>query len=511
MGRESLAALNAVNNSIRGFNESQNYYDNRDNQAMKREQHDAAMQQSGLSAQVAQQNLQINKMEISNQKRAQLAQQAMQEWRLAETGSKEYDPALHEALVENGMAAYSPLSYMDDSFSQKWLKLRPVMAEVNKGNIAAARSPEVMKLLSDAYSDQVKKGVGERHPVLGKKIVDKEIVGLKPAPDQQYIGVVVRSTLEDGSSYDDMMTMGRGTDPGDPVRMVKLRDLLGDINSSINLATVMSRPDKRDRFKSAYDVIYPSAESKPSSTIGKLIADRDALLKKDPESPEIAHFNSAIKKAATGTKGIRVLPDGTVEVGGSGEEIMPLDKPNARKSQEKLISSIESLKRMDKIYSDYKPEFLTFQGRLKNGFSALKDKAGVDLSDDERTALRQYRRFSQNVDTEFNAYRKLITGAAAAVAELESLKKAMISTDLSPEQFESAWETYRSELAYTVRIHNRLLRQGLEPGTEQFGEALDQMYVAGEDDSHTARGEELERQGLGDDEIVSTLQEEGYL
>ena len=125
--------------------------------------------------------------------------------------------------------------------------------------------------------------------------------------------------------------------------------------------------------------------------------------------------------------------------------------------------------------------------------------------------IRQHSKFSKGVNAEFNAYRKLITGAAAAVQELEDLKKAMISTDLSPDEFEAAFNEYSMELSRTLRIRNKVLREGLKPGTKQYGEELNRMYLTGDDDKMDARGDELEASGMSDDDIVKALEQEGYL
>lgn len=193
----------------------------------------------------------------------------------------------------------------------------------------------------------------------------------------------------------------------------------------------------------------------------------------------------------------------------TGDQV-PLDKTNARESQQQIVSAGESLARLNRIKANYDPSFLTYGGKIKNAVSGFKSKAGIDLSTEERQAVRQYRRFSQSVDREFNAYRKLITGAAAAIAELESLKKATINTDLSPDEFEAAFDEYADELRRTIRIRNKLLRQGISEGSEQFGRELDEMYLSNDDDTIEERGNELEAQGLGPEQIADTLQNEGY-
>ena len=188
-----------------------------------------------------------------------------------------------------------------------------------------------------------------------------------------------------------------------------------------------------------------------------------------------------------------------------------LNKDVEKEASKRAFSAGESLARLGRIKKNYDPSFLTYQGKGERLLSSIKSKANIDLTQDEKQALRQHRRFSQAVNFEFNAYRKAITGAAAAVKELEDLKKAMVSTDLSPVEFEAAFNEYSRELQRSIRIRNRLLREGYQPGTKQFGNELDGLYLSGDDDIVDARGDELHEQGMTPQEIVDTLEKEGYL
>lgn len=200
------------------------------------------------------------------------------------------------------------------------------------------------------------------------------------------------------------------------------------------------------------------------------------------------------------------------------EQPVPLDKPNAKDSQSRVLRSGEALARMKRIGDGYLPEYLTYQGNIRAGLLGMKDKAGVDLTEDERQFLYGRRRFTQNINREFNAYRKEITGAAASMGELESLKKAMLSEDLSPAEFEAAYNEYYTELQYSNRLYNRVLREGLMPGTDQFGERLDDYYLSSDDDDYQARADEiateLRKSGFDGDvglEVMNRLKLEGYV
>lgn len=251
----------------------------------------------------------------------------------------------------------------------------------------------------------------------------------------------------------------------------------------------------------------PRAEKTEAATeLQKLIAARDAL---PPNDPNRQAYNDRIAKITQSSNGISIDAEGNVQIGGPAKE---MQSTNVKEAEARVVGAGESLARLQTIKENYKPVFLTYGGRWNNLVSNIKSKAGFELTDEDRDLLRQRRRFTQGINTEFNAYRKMITGAAASVQELTSLKDAMISDDLSPDAFESAFDEYSSELSRSIRIRNKLLREGLQPGTKQFGSNLDNLFISGGDDTDfEARGDELEEQGMPADKIVDTLEQEGYL
>lgn len=246
------------------------------------------------------------------------------------------------------------------------------------------------------------------------------------------------------------------------------------------------------------------------------------LIKSWKEAPEGSEekrlLEAKIGKEVAQAGGMRISYDAEgrpiIETGGAavaGGNI-PLDKPNAREAQKEVMSTVKSLERLDQIEKDFDPSFLTYGGKMKNWASATAEKIGVDLPKEDATKVKQYRKWAQNVDYEFNAYRSQITGAAAAVAELDRLKTAMLNTDLSKSQWEGAMESYKEELKRSVRLKNRFLREGIDVSDKEGGKQYDQAFLSGQDDQGAmVRGEELEAQGIESDEIVNVLQSEGYL
>lgn len=209
-----------------------------------------------------------------------------------------------------------------------------------------------------------------------------------------------------------------------------------------------------------------------------------------------------------------VGPDGAVTfaqgAGAQGGPAVPLNSAVGRESQQAAITASENLDNLDRIASQFNPDFLTYQGKGRAMLAEVMDKAGT-ARPEQRDLLKAKQAFSQGVSKFFNAYRKEITGAAATEKELEQLKDAVINMDQSPAQFQASLAEMRASIAHTLRIKNRLLREGLRVGSKRFGARMDKLYREGADDDAMTRGEELEQAGKSDDEVVRILVTEGYL
>lgn len=210
-----------------------------------------------------------------------------------------------------------------------------------------------------------------------------------------------------------------------------------------------------------------------------------------------------------------VSPDGTVTFQ-SGKGLSPagLQKKTVGELEKKLVTFETNIDNLKRIEAQIKPEFLTFAGRGKAFFSALKSKAGIDLSKEEKTFLQERTRFTQNINQFFNAYRKEITGAAASVQELEGLKKSMFNEDLGPVEFEAAFDEFKNGVFRGRRLTRKLLREGLTGSLtnkrSEVSKRFDQEFTAGGDDSALDRIRDLEGT-KSKEEIFKILEDEGYI
>lgn len=197
-------------------------------------------------------------------------------------------------------------------------------------------------------------------------------------------------------------------------------------------------------------------------------------------------------------------PDGTVTFG------PPTSSSNVSDMQKKVTSAIDSVAKLQSIEKAFDPKFLTYTGKGKQKLLSVAEKAGVDLSREQQNALAKHREFIEGVEQFFNAYKKEITGAAAAVSEIQQLKESIINPDLSPTEFKASFDRLKREAVRTINIQNELLAKGISPTSKNFELQADNLFLSGRGKTFQERGQELEQQGLSDEEIVQQLKLEGF-
>ena len=242
------------------------------------------------------------------------------------------------------------------------------------------------------------------------------------------------------------------------------------------------------------------AEGSPQTAVAKIRQDLEA----GRITPQQA--DALIANATAPKQGIVVGPDGTVTIGGS-----PALTTSTRSDLQKGVAGdMQLLDQLEATRDAYDPEFLTYGGALKGELTRQAEKLGGSPGAQNQRFLQGRTKFVTQVERSFNAYRQAITGAAAAVQELDRLKKSFINMDMSPSQFEAAYDAYESELKRSIRLRNRLLREGVDPRGPQGGRQLDTLFASGADDDVETRGSELAQQGLSEPEILAQLEREGY-
>lgn len=209
----------------------------------------------------------------------------------------------------------------------------------------------------------------------------------------------------------------------------------------------------------------------------KVAKKSDLVAIQTPEGPKYVTASEAVGKQPVSKKGISLTTAAgdVIEIG--GEPRQGADKKVIRDEQTKVINAANTVKRLDQIKFLVKPEYFTYQSALGAKYDRVKSKLGGKLSKDDLANLQGRRRLVNAIDQEFNQYRKEITGAAAAIQELERLKESFINSDLSYPEFQAAFEEYRAKQVRSMRIAQDILKSGIPLGSKEFTKAHDDAWL----------------------------------
>jgi len=133
-----------------------------------------------------------------------------------------------------------------------------------------------------------------------------------------------------------------------------------------------------------------------------------------------------VNKIAAPPKGMIIESDGaggfTMRTG------VPTGADITKKTQgaieAKLLGGQEQLKRMRIIQRGFKPEYQELGARLARAWTGLKAHVGMDVSEDEKTKLSEYKSFQRKAIENINLYIKELTGAQMSEKEADRLRLA---------------------------------------------------------------------------------------
>lgn len=220
--------------------------------------------------------------------------------------------------------------------------------------------------------------------------------------------------------------------------------------------------------------VVPGSGKRETVTIGNALLDRDTLqvLYRDPQAdPEkIRTFQAfsamnpqqqaqflELQKAGSGTATVYNYPPGA----------MAPDKGTRKDVEAALVSSGERLALYNQIDAQFRPEFLQPKFRVAQSWSAIKDRAGVGLSPQERQTLSDFSQFKQNATTNINKTIKDITGAAMSESEAVRIRSTLpdpgqgLFDGDSPVEFESKMNEALRQLKLVEARNSYILRRGL--------------------------------------------------
>ncbi len=240
------------------------------------------------------------------------------------------------------------------------------------------------------------------------------------------------------------------------------------------------------------------------------------------EKPE--EFNRAFERLAKLQKSEVSLRVGFEKEGAT--------KPVRSKLQTKLSEQQDLMGQVDLLMEKYDPKFTTWTGKgeqwIKRTIERSSQLGQSALSAEDKQNLEKYTQWKQQAEQIFSAYRKQITGAQAAMQEINYLRENMINKDLSDSEFRGAVKLLKEKMARGMRLKRRLLREGFDiselgPGAtdeerRQFAEAqrrADSMWTSGDDfnsrEDRQATLQELKTQGVPPDKALDMLKQWGYV
>lgn len=306
-------------------------------------------------------------------------------------------------------------------------------------------------------------------------------------------------------------------------QITKVQNRGGDASDTIRLRNLLAgNPEENNQAQAAISqrrvlgerlgFLKPAAQPKPESRT-PLAKNLDLLSPEDLSQEERKQI--ILNNLSGSQQRIEMRPDGSfIFASGKGVGAGGSQKKTVTDLEKRLVTFEQNISDLERIEEQVDPEFLTFMGRGKAFFSGLKSKAGIALSPKDKQFVQKRRAFTQNVNRFFNNYRRDITGAAASVQELNGLKKAMFTEDLSPVEFEAAFNEFKDSVFRSRRLIRKLHREGvrgdLRNKKSQAAKRFDSEFTAGGDDSPEDRAAELEAQGIPDEQIEQTLINEGY-
>lgn len=191
-----------------------------------------------------------------------------------------------------------------------------------------------------------------------------------------------------------------------------------------------------------------------------------------------------VQRQAQGSGGTQVSFDEqgnpVVQIGGPYSSEM---RPSTQGNIEQKQTDLESLQsRLQSIEEIYKPERLTYQDKAYFQFLRQKNKAGMELSPEERQYLVETTQMKRRAYENLNLYIQEITGAQMSQEEAKRLRRVMpdpgdgIFDGDSPLQFEANLNDALSRVRASINRYKDLRKRGLLPQSGQITEDLTKEY-----------------------------------
>lgn len=224
--------------------------------------------------------------------------------------------------------------------------------------------------------------------------------------------------------------------------------------------------------QSIRDAIIKRKYAEPKSPTLKEVFDADS-----PTGSRWVTAEDAIGMAGKGKSGLSVtLADGTViEQGGYG---VPggMGKKALNTVESNIVDTLQFIPALNQIAANYNDEHLSLMGRAKGKYLKGKDIVNPEWTDAQDEAfISQHTKLRQATGRLFNAYRKEVTGAAAAVSELKLLMQDFLNKDMGPAEFKASYESFVSLIEQQIQLNRELKNQGYTQ--QEISKALDNQAL----------------------------------
>lgn len=197
----------------------------------------------------------------------------------------------------------------------------------------------------------------------------------------------------------------------------------------------------------------------------------------DPDSPTGTRFvprAEAIGQPGKPGSGMSLTSDGqggfTLTQGrGNNATQNGLDKATNRKIEGQKFDAVETLARVNKTATTFKPEFLETSTKLSTIWSSAKEKAGVKLNEGEKQELIEYSEFKQAAFADMNLTMNILSGAAVSDQEFARMTQQMpnagsgIFDGDSPTVFKTKMDAIQRDQKRAIMRYNYALKNNQDP------------------------------------------------
>lgn len=225
------------------------------------------------------------------------------------------------------------------------------------------------------------------------------------------------------------------------------------------------------------DMLKPTKEQNAGSAVGKIQQDlKRGLITEEQAQQQIENLN---KKAGTSLVTVNNNPNPDLSKGTIGA------------IEKKSFEAVGALERLNSVSETFRPEFLEVGSKAGFAFDALREKAGADLSEDERNNLIEFSQFKQRAMNNLSQVLKEMSGAAINESEMRRLTQSLpnpgegIIDGDSPSQFKAKLDVVLKDTKRAIIRYNYAIRNNLDP--QESG-----IDLADVDVLINKRGEELE-------------------